>query len=271
MTKLEVEGIEINTKAINEGDYISLTDIARKVNPLDPRYIVKNWIRGKDTIAYLGLWEMMNNSNFNRAEFEVIKGEAGYNKFSISPTQWATRVNAIGIVSKFGKRDGGTYAHVDIALEFASWVSPEFKLYLMTEFKRLKESEQKELGWDLRRTLSKINYGIHTDAIKNNLIPFEVTKEQMQMIYASEADLINVAIFGKTAKQWRNENPKLEGNMRDYANVAELVCLVNLENLNSVYINEGMMQSERLQKLNQIAIRQMKLLISDNSLSNILK
>ncbi len=264
MRTLQVLEYEINTKIINNEDYVSLTDIAKKVNPEAPRFVIQNWMRNKNTIDFIGLWEIIYNYNFNRVEFEAVKLKYGFNRFVMSPTKWIENTNAIGFMTKAGKYDGGTYAHIDIALEFASWISPEFKLYIYTEFKRLKTIEQKQLGWNLRRTLSKINYNIHTDAIKNNLIPKAVTKDQMNLIYANEADVINVALFGMTAKEWKIKNIGKVENIRDYANVAELVCLVNLENLNSVYINEGMSQKDRLIKLNNIAIHQMQLLTSDN-------
>lgn len=269
MNKLQVLEYEINTKVINEEDYVSLTDIAKKVNEDEPRFVIQNWMRNKDTIDYLGLWEKIYNPSFNRVGFEAVKNEYGRNRFTMSPAKWINSVNAIGIISKSGKYEGGTYAHFDIAMEFASWISPEFKLYIVTEFKRLKEKEQRGLGWNLKRTLSKINYNIHTDAIKNNLIPEEVTKKQINMIYSDEADIINVALFGMTAREWREQNPEKQGNIRDYANVAELVCLVNLENLNSVYINEGMKQSDRLIKLNNIAIHQMTLLTVDSRIKKL--
>lgn len=269
MNKIQVLEYEINSKVINESDYVSLTDIAKKVNADEPRFVIQNWMRNKDTIDYLGLWEKIYNPNFNRVGFEAVENESGRNKFTMSPTKWIALVNAIGIVSKSGKYNGGTFAHFDIAMEFASWISPEFKLYIVTEFKRLKTVEQKELGWNLKRTLSKINYNIHTDAIKNNLIPEFVTKQQIDIIYANEADVINVALFGMTSSEWRNKNKDKDGNIRDYANVAELVCLVNLENLNSVYINEGINQKERLVKLNKIAIHQMQLLTADNRIKKL--
>ncbi len=225
-------------------------------------------MRNKSTIEFLGLWEKINNPNFKPTEFDRFKNQSGGNTFMLPPQRWIVSTNAIGIISKSG-RYGGTFAHVDIALEFASWMSPEFRLYVMTEFERLKKLEQKQGGWDLKRLLSKINYNIHTDAIKNNLIPEAVTKKQMNIIYADEADIINVALFGMTAKEWRTKNRYKEGNIRDYANVAELVCLVNLENLNSTYINECIPQKERLIKLNQIAINQMSLLTSDTRIKKL--
>jgi len=245
--KLQVVGYEINTRIVNNDNYISLTDIAKKVNDEEPRFIIMSWLRNRSTIDFIGLWEILNNPNFNRIEFDTVKNESGTNKFMLSPKRWIESTNAIGIISKAGKYDGGTFAHVDIALEFASWISPEFRLYIMTELRRLKEIEERQSGWNLKRTLSKINYSIHTEAIKNNLIPELVTKEQIERIYANEADIVNVALFGMTAKQWKDANPTLKGNIRDYANVAELVCLVNLENLNSVYINEGLEQKEAVE------------------------
>lgn len=269
MDKLKVLEYEINTKIINQEDYVSLTDIAKKVNEDEPRFVIQNWMRNKDTIDYLGLWESIYNPNFNRVGFEAVENESGRNRFTMSPTKWINSVNSIGMVTKAGKYGGGTYAHFDIAMEFASWISPEFKLYIVTEFKRMKEKEQRGLGWNLKRTLSKINYNIHTDAIKNNLIPKEVTQNQINMIYADEADIINVALFGMTAREWKQKNPNKRGNIRDYANVAELVCLVNLENLNSVYINEGINSKDRLVKLNNIAIHQMTLLTEDNRIKKL--
>jgi len=268
MSKIEVLDLEIATKTIDENDYVSLTDIARYKNKKDTFLIINQWMRNRSTIEFLGLWEKLNNPNFKPTEFDRFRMEAGSNSFMLPPQRWIKNTNARGIISKSG-RYGGTFAHVDIAFEFASWISPEFRLYIVTEFKRLKSLEQKKLGWNLKRTLSKINYNIHTDAIKNNLIPDIITKEQLNMIYASEADLINVALFGITAKEWERKNKNLEGNIRDYANVAELVCLVNLENLNALYINEGLSQSERIIKLNQIAIHQIKLLTEDNRIKQL--
>ena len=212
----------------------------------------------------MGLWEKMHNPDFNVTEFSNIRNESGSNGFVLSSKSWINSTNAIGIMSKAG-RYGGTYAHKDIAFEFASWISPEFKLYLIKEFQRLKEEEQKLLGWTAKRELAKINYRIHTDAIKQNLIPESLSKKQINFVYANEADVLNMALFGKTAKQWRDENPGKKGNIRDYANVSQLVCLANLENLNAVFINDGLPQNKRLLKLNQIAISQMKILLSDTS------
>ena len=257
MSKINVEGSEISIISIDDKDYISLTDMVRNIE--NGLALIEKWLRNKNTIEFLGIWEEMYNPDFNSLEFEGIKNEAGLNRFVLSVKQWVEKTNSIGIVAKAG-RYGGTYAHKDIAFEFASWVSPYFKLYLIKEFERLKEEEQKKLGWDIKRNLAKINYRIHTDAIKNNLIPEKLPKEKINFIYANEADILNMALFGMTAKEWRDENPNLKGNIRDYADISQLVCLSNLENLNAVFINEGLKQSDRLEKLNSIAIEQMKIL-----------
>jgi hypothetical protein len=257
VSKINVEGSEISIIVIDDKDYISLTDMVRNIE--NGLALIEKWLRNKNTIEFLGIWEEMYNPDFNSLEFEGIKNEAGLNRFVLSVKQWVEKTNSIGIVAKAG-RYGGTYAHKDIAFEFASWVSPYFKLYLIKEFERLKEEEQKKLGWDIKRNLAKINYRIHTDAIKNNLIPEKLPKEKINFIYANEADILNMALFGMTAKEWRDENPNLKGNIRDYADISQLVCLSNLENLNAVFINEGMKQSDRLGKLNSIAIEQMKIL-----------
>ena len=219
-------------------------------------------MRNRNTIEFLGIWETLYNQNFNPLEFEGVRKEAGLNAFTMSPSKWGQLTNAIGIISQAGKY-GGTYAYSDIAFEFASWISVEFRLYLVKEFQRLKSEEQKQIGWSAKRELSKINYRIHTDAIKQHLIPEEVTVQQASIIYAEEADVLNVAMFGKTARQWRDEHPDLKGNIRDYASINELICLSNMENLNAVFIDQGIPQSERLIKLNQIAIQQMKVLEND--------
>ena len=257
VSKINVEGSEISIIAIDNRDYISLTDMVRNVE--NGVTLIEKWLRNKNTIEFLGIWEEIYNENFNSTEFEGIKNEAGFNRFILSVKQWVNKTNSIGIVAKAG-RYGGTYAHKDIAFEFASWVSPYFKLYLIKEFERLKEEEQKQLGWDIKRNLAKINYKIHTDAIKNKLVPEKLSKERINYIYASEADILNVALFGMTAKEWRESNPELKGNMRDYADISQLVCLSNLENLNAVFINEGMDATERIEKLNAIAIEQMRIL-----------
>jgi len=256
--KINVDGSEITVVANNEQDYISLTDMVRNIE--NGLALIEKWLRNKNTIEFLGIWEQMYNPDFNSIEFEGIKNEAGLNRFVLSVKQWTEKTSSIGVIAKAG-RYGGTYAHKDIAFEFASWISPQFKLYLIKEFQRLKDEELKQLGWDIRRNLTKINYRIHTDAIKGHLIPPELTKGQINLVYVSEADLLNMALFGKTAKQWRDENPDEKGNIRDFANVSQLVCLANLENLNAHFIQEGMNQAQRLERLNRTAIQQMRLLV----------
>lgn len=258
-TKINVKELSINTLHVNDSDYISITDIARLKNPVEPKDVVKNWMRMKNTLEYLGLWEQLNNPDFKGVEFDPLFKEAGSNSFTMSPTRWVATTGAIGLITKNGV-NGGTFAQRDIAFKFANWVSVEFELYLVKEFQRLKEEEQKQLGWTAKRELAKINYHIHTNAIKQNLIPAELTREQITQVYANEADVLNMAMFGVTAKQWRDANPKLKGNLRDYATINELICLSNMENLNSMFIMENMPQRERLAKLNQIAIQQMKVL-----------
>jgi len=265
---VEVKGVEVTFSKTDKNDYICITDIAKYKNPDAPRDIIKNWMRNKNTIELLGLWEKLNNPNFKQVEFDLFRNEAGFNHFVLSPQKWIVTTNAIGLQSKSG-RYGGTYAHIDIALEFASWVSVEFKFYLIKEFQRLKDKETKVLDWNIKRNLAAINYRIHTDAVKEKLIPENLTPKQTSIVYANEADVLNMALFGKTAKQWRDENPDKKGNMRDYANVSQLVCLVNLENLNAVFINEALPQSERLKKLNRIAIQQMKILVQDHSVKRL--
>lgn len=264
MEKLVVRGTEISVQwNSSRDDFISLTDIAKLKDSDNPRYIIQNWLRNRNTIEFLGVWESLYNLEFNRVEFDAFRSQAGLNSFVMTPQKWVEATGAIGIVSKAG-RYGGTYAHKEIAFEFASWISVEFKLYLVKEFERLKTEEMKQLGWDIKRNLAKINYRIHTDAIKENLIPPELSAKQVSMVYASEADVLNMALFGMTAKQWRDSHPDLKGNIRDYANVSQLVCLSNLENLNAVFISEGMSQAERLSKLNAIAISQMEILTQDH-------
>lgn len=258
-SSLNVKDVSVRTMKVNGMDYISITDIAKQKNPVEPKDVVKNWMRLKNTLEYLGLWEQLNNQAFKGVEFDPLLHEAGSNSFTMSPTRWVELTNAIGIITKNGA-GGGTFAQRDIAFKFASWVSVEFELYLVKEFQRLKEDEQKQLGWSAKRELAKINYHIHTDAIKQNLIPKEVTAQQVAYIYANEADVLNVALFGKTAKEWREQNPDLKGNIRDYASINELICLSNMENLNALFINENLTQKERLVKLNQIAIQQMSIL-----------
>ncbi len=231
---LNVQGIEVGYSRIDNDDFISITDIARLKNAEAPADIIKNWMRSKNTIELLGLWEKLNNPDFKLVEFDQFRNDAGYNHFVLSPKKWIETTQAIGMLSKSG-RYGGTYAHRDIALEFASWISVEFKFYLLKEFQRLKQQEQNSLDWNVKRSLTKINYRIHTDAVKTHLIPENLNAQQINYVYANEADVLNMALFGKTAKQWREENPDKEGNMRDYSNVSQLVCLANLENLNAVW------------------------------------
>jgi len=258
MAKINVQQTDVTILKINEDDYISLTDIA-KYKSNEPTVVIANWMRNRNTIEYLGIWETLYNPVFKPLEFEGFKREAGLNAFTMSPQKWIDTTNAKGIISKSG-RYGGTFAHKDIAFKFAAWISIEFELYFIKEFQRLKEEEQKQVGWSAKRELSKLNYRIHTDAIKHNLIPAELTPQQMSNVYANEADVLNVALFGVTAKHWRDAKPDLKGNIRDYATVNELICLSNMENLNAVFINEDIPQSERLIKLNQIAFQQMKVL-----------
>jgi len=265
MAKIRVLGSEIAVRSVQDADYISLTDMARYKETGRTDYVIQNWLRNRNTIEFLGLWEQLNNPDFKPIEFDGFRSQAGLNSFSLTPKQWIERTNAIGLVSKPG-RYGGTYAHKDIAFEFASWISVEFKLYLIKEFERLKDEERKQLGWDIRRNLAKINYRIHTDAIKENLIPPELSPPQTNFIYASEADVLNMALFGMTAKQWRDSHPGEKGNIRDYATMSQLVCLSNLENLNALFIQEKMPQAERLRKLNHIAIQQMETLTSDTGI-----
>lgn len=260
--KIDVQGREVVINTVNNEDYISITDIAKYKDEKRTDYIIQNWLRNRNTIEFLGIWEKLNNPDFNPIEFEGFKNQAGLNSFVLTSKKWIEATNAIGLISKAG-RYGGTYAHKDIAFEFASWVSVEFKLYLIKEFQRLKDQEQGQLDWNIKRNLTKINYRIHTDAIKENLIPKELSGKEKSMIYASEADVLNMALFGMTAKEWRENNPDKTGNIRDYANVSQLVCLSNLESLNAVLINDGLEQSQRLEKLNKIAISQMKILVDD--------
>lgn len=258
MAKIKVQETEVTVVQINNNDYISLTDIA-KYKSEEPFIVVVNWMRNRNTIEYLGIWESLYNPVFKPIEFDRFRKEAGLNAFTLSPSKWIDATNAIGIVTKSG-RYGGTFAHKDIAFKFASWISVEFELYIVKEFQRLKEQEHQQLGWSAKRELSKINYHIHTDAVKHNLIPAELTPQQVSMVYANEADVLNMALFGVTAKQWRDANPELKGTMRDYATINELICLSNMENINAVFINEGLLQRERLLKLNHVAMQQMRVL-----------
>lgn len=257
MTKINVQNKPINVVIINDRDYISLTDMVRDIE--NGLALIEKWLRNKNTIEFLGIWEQIYNPGFNSPEFEGIRNAAGLNRFILSVKQWVERTHSLGIIARAG-RYGGTYAHKDIAFEFASWVSPKFKLYLIQEFERMKSEEQKHLGWSAKRELSKINYHIHTNAVKKNLIPEEVTPIQAGLIYAEEADVLNVALFGMSALQWREAHPSLKGNIRDYASINELICLSNMETINSVLINEGLSQGDRLVKLNQIAIQQISIL-----------
>ena len=261
-SEIYVEKNKVRVIRINNKEYISLTDLARYANPEEPKIPVQTWMRNKDVISYLGLWEKLNNENFKGHKFETFENEAGKHSFYMSPQRWIKETNAIGIISKSGN-NGGTFAHSDIAFEFASWLSPEFKLYLIQEFERLKKNEsyQYKIEWQANRVLSKVNYLVHTDAIKMNIVPV-LTEEQKKYVYAEEADVLNVALFGMTAKQWREQNPDLaeKGNIRDYTDLLHLVILSNLENTNAELINAGVTQSERLIKLNESARRQMKVL-----------
>lgn len=259
MAKIKVLEQDITIVKVEQSDYISLTDMLKAK---DGNFFISDWLRNRNTVEYLGIWESIHNPSFNYGEFDLIKSQAGLNSYKISVKEWVNKTNAIGLVSKAG-RYGGTYAHSDIAFEFGMWISAEFKIYLIKEFQRLKEEEQKQLGWDIKRNLTKINYRIHTDAIKENLIPKELNPSQINFIYANEADVLNMALFGMTAKQWRDCNKNKNGNIRDEADVNQLVCLANLEALNAHFINEGVSQPQRIKKLNEIAISQMRILSSN--------
>jgi len=270
-TELNVKNNKINVMKVNNLEFISLTDLARYANPDEPKIPIQTWMRNKDVIAYLGLWEKINNKNFKGHEFATFENEAGRHSFYMSPQKWIKETNAIGIISKSGN-NGGTFAHSDIAFEFASWLSPEFKLYLITEFERLKANEayQEKIDWKANRILSKLNYLVHTDAIKTHIVP-TITEEQKKFVYAEEADVLNVALFGITAKEWRKNNPELakEGNIRDYTDLLHLVILNNLENINAELIEEKISQSERLVKLNNFARRQMQLLKTNKNIEKL--
>ncbi|EDM28670.1 hypothetical protein LNTAR_08874 [Lentisphaera araneosa HTCC2155] len=265
MNKIDVQGNEIRILKLDDEEYISLTDMLKSK---DGDFFISDWLRNRNTVEFLGIWEKVHNSNFNYGEYATIKSLAGLNSYKISVKEWQAQTNAIGLIAKAG-RYGGTYAHKDIAFEFGMWVSAEFKVYLIKEFQRLKDQEQKLLGWDIRRNLAKINYRIHTDAVKINLIPDAVSSRQASLIYANEADILNVALFGCTAKEWRDENRGEKGNLRDYATIEQLVCLSNMENLNAVFIEDGLKQGLRLKKLNSIAISQMKILSEDKGVNKI--
>ena len=271
MSKIKKENISAKGLSIQvytedfKNDYISLTDIAKYKNTDDPRFVIQNWMRNRNTLEFIGLWEILNNPNFNRVQFDTFRNEAGLNRFTMTPSKWIESTEAIGIVSKSG-RYGGTYAHYDIAMEFASWISPEFKLYIIQDYKRLKEDENSKLSlsWNLHREISKINYKIHTDAIKEYLLD-DLTNEQLSFKYASEADMLNVALFNKRAKEWREENPNTKGNMRDYASLNELLVLANMESYNSVLISKGIEQNERMIELRKFARKQIVALGKLNS------
>ena len=268
-SEINVNNNKISVIRIGNKEYISLTDLARYANPEEPKIPIQTWMRNRDVIAYLGLWEKLNNENFKGVEFTTFESLAGKNSFYMSPQKWIKETNAIGIISKSGN-NGGTYACSDIALEFASWLSPEFKLYVIQEFERLKKNEayQYKVDWTASRMLAKSNYHIHTDSIKENIIP-KLTEKQKQYVYAEEADVLNVALFGMTAKEWRDKNPNIEGNIRDYTDLKHLLILCNLENTNAELINDGISQKERLIKLNNSAIRQMKILANDKSIKEL--
>ncbi|MBR1607119.1 MAG: KilA-N domain-containing protein [Clostridia bacterium] len=257
---LNVNGAQIAVTRIDEKDYISLTDMLKAK---DGDFFISDWLRNRNTVEFLGIWEQIHNPDFNYGEFAIIRSQAGLNTYKISVKEWVEKTNAIGIQAKAG-RYGGTYAYKDIAFEFGMWISPEFKIYLIKEFERLKEEEHRQLGWDIRRNLAKINYRIHTDAIKENLIPPELTPAQTNLIYASEADVLNMALFGMTAREWRDRHPESKGNIRDDADISQLVCLSNLESINAMLINEGIAQQDRLERLNQIAISQMRVLTQEH-------
>lgn len=267
--KLKVKDNLVSVIRIRNVDYISLTDLARYKNPIEPKDVIKNWLRAKTNIEFLALWEQMHNPNIKGVEIDTFKSEAGTHYFTMSPQRWIKETNAIGIISKSGN-NGGTYAHPDIAFEFASWISPEFNLYLITEFERLKQNEsyQNKINWSVRRELAKTNYRIHTDSIKENIIP-TLTEKQKLYVYANEADILNVALFGMTAKEWKDKNPNLDGNMRDYANILQLVILSNLENLNSEMMAQGIEQKIRLERLNTIAKKQYNILQDSSSIKKI--
>jgi hypothetical protein len=266
MANITVLDNEITILKIEDEDYISLTDMLKAK---DGDFFISDWLRNRNTIEYLGIWEKLYNPNFNYGEFAIITSQAGLNSYKLSVKEWNAKTNAIGVVAKAG-RYGGTYAHKDIAFEFGMWISAEFKIYLIKEFQRLKDEELKQLGWDIRRNLTKLNYKIHTDAIKEKLIPKILTPQQISHVYASEADILNVALFGISAKMWRDANPERKGNIRDDADVSQLVCLANLETLNALFIQEGLGQKERLQKLNTIAIQQMQIL-TDSMVGKLMK
>ena len=259
MSKLIVDSTVISIMRVNDKDYISLTDMLKAK---DGDFFISDWLRNRNTVEFLGVWEQIHNPDFNYGEFAIIRSQAGLNSYKISVKEWVEKTSAIGLRAAPG-RYGGTYAYKDIAFEFGMWISPQFKIYLIKEFERLKEEEHQRLGWDIKRNLTKINYRVHTDAIKENLIPAQLSAQQKNVIYASEADILNMALFGMTAKEWRDKNPSMKGNIRDYAEISQLVCLSNLESLNAVFINDSLPQAERMEKLNAVAISQMRILTED--------
>jgi len=265
MAKIDVKGTAVTVISVNDMDFISLTDMLKAK---DGDFFISDWLRNRNTVEFLGIWEQVHNPDFNYGEFATIRSQAGLNSYKLSVKEWVGKTRAIGLAAKAG-RYGGTYAHKDIAFEFGMWISAEFKIYLIKEFQRLKEAENQQLGWDIRRNLTKINYRIHTDAIKAHLIPAELTTAQTSRIYASEADLLNMALFGQTAREWRDASPARKGNIRDEANAAQLVCLANLEALNAHFIQQGMTQGARLKLLNQTAIAQMTLLLADRGVQRL--
>ena len=268
-TEMKVKDSLVRVIRIGKVDYISLTDLARYKNPIEPKDVIKNWLRAKSNIEFLSLWEQMHNPNVKGVEIDTFKSEAGTHYFTMSPQRWIKETNAIGIISKSGN-NGGTYAHPDIAFEFASWISPEFNLYLITEFERLKQNEsyQNKIDWSVRRELTRTNYRIHTDSIKENIVQ-TLTESQKLYVYANEADILNVALFGMTAREWKEKNPNLDGNMRDYANILQLVILSNLENINAELINQGLPQKNRLERLNEIAKKQLEILKDSSGIKKI--
>lgn len=274
ITNIKVKENEIRVMRINNEEYISLTDLARYADEEEPRFPIQNWMRNKDVILYLGLWEEINNNVFNRVEFDTFKNESGSNKFKITPQRWIKATNAKGIITKAGRYNSGTFAHPDIAFEFASWLSPEFKLYLIQEFQRLKKSEsyQNKIEWQANRTLAKVNYLVHTNAVSEYIVP-ALTDKQIRFVYAEEADVLNVALFGMTAKEWRDNNPSLAetGNIRDYTDLLHLVILNNLENINATLIQMNIPQSDRLIKLNELARKQLELLYNNKSIKELKK
>ncbi len=270
---IHANGIDISvvTTVGSEEDYISLTDIAKYQDPENPRYIIQNWMRSRSTIEFLGIWEELNNPNFNRVEFDAVKHESGTNAFVMTPSKWIRLTNSIGLTSKSGRHGGGTFAHKDIAFEFASWLSPGFKLYIIQDYQRLKVDEGRRLAldWNVKRILARANYRIHTDAIKANLIPPKLPKQKQGYVYADEADILNIALFGKTAKQWKRENPDAAGNMRDYASIEQLLVLSNLENINAMLIEQGIEQYERLERLRMMAIQQLEALTGSKGIRDL--